>query len=163
MNSRYSISLTICIMTALSVCGSRAAFGATPSDPCSLLTAAQVGAVLGVQVSNGNHVLRRLCEWSTLSSLAPSPKKLTITFESVQAFEYTKTKVGNGITKVPLSGLGDAAIQGTTPKLATTLTVKKGDLVFVIHVWGFPIDPGEHLDQVQAMERALAIKALANL
>jgi hypothetical protein len=95
--------------------------------------------------------------------LAPSPRKLSITFESVQAFEYSKTQVDNGITKDPVPGLGDEAIQGTTPKLATTLTVKKGDLVFVVHVWGFPIDAGKPLKQVQAMEKTLAIEALANL
>jgi hypothetical protein len=72
-------------------------------------------------------------------------------------------QVGNGITKDLVPGLGDEAVQGTTPKLGTTLTVKKGDLVFVFHVWGFRIDPGKPLEQVQAMEMTLAIEALANL
>lgn len=163
MNSTRPIALTIGILSALSVFGLRTAYGAKPANPCALLTGAQVSAVLGVRVANGDLVVPKLCDWSTSSSLTPSPKKLSITFESVQAFEYSKTQVGRGITKEPVPGLGDEAIQSTTPKVATTLTVKKGDLVFVIHVWGFPIDPGKPLNQVQAMEKTLAIEALANL
>ncbi len=143
--------------------GSSAAYGASPANPCALLTAAQVSAVLGVQVANGVRVVPKLCDWSTASLLAPSPKKLSITFESVQAFEYSRTQIGNGITKDPVPGVGDDAFQGTTAKIATTLTVKKGDLVFVVHVWGFPIDPGKPLEQVKAMEKTLAIEALAHL
>jgi hypothetical protein len=64
--------------------------------------------------------------------------------------------VGNGVTKIPVGGVGDEAVFGTS-KIATTLSVKKGGLVFVIAVGGFPEE------QTKAMEKALALDVLAKL
>jgi hypothetical protein len=71
--------------------------------------------------------------------------------------------VGHGTTKVPTSGIGDDAVFGTTPKYAMTLTVKKGDLYFVVHVWGFPLDQSKAVDEVQAKEKTLALQILSKL
>jgi hypothetical protein len=66
-----------------------------------------------------------------------------------------------GITKVPVSGHGRRC--GTTPKIATTLTVKKGELYFSVHIWGFPLVQAQDVEKVQAMERTLAQEILAKL
>ncbi len=89
---------------------------------------------------------------------------MDIALPTAQGFAYAKMPVGsNGITKVPISGIGDEAIFGTTPKFATTLAVKKGDFYIIVHVYGFPIDPGKPLDDVQAKEKTLALEILSKL
>jgi hypothetical protein len=164
MDSKRSIALVIGFLCVLTACSSRAAYGAPPSDPCSLLTQSQVSAVLDVQVGEGRRVAPTLCEWA-IPGEAPSirQKKVTVTLESERGFAAAKMPVGHGTTKVPASGIGDDAVFGTTPKYATTLTVKKGDLYFVVHVWGFPLDQSKAVDEVQAKEKTLALQILSKL
>jgi hypothetical protein len=64
MDSKYSASVAVAFLCALSICSSRAAYGEPASDPCSLLTQAQVSAVLGMSVEAAQHVAPRLCQWS---------------------------------------------------------------------------------------------------
>jgi hypothetical protein len=160
MNPKLTIGV-LCLLTAFS---SRAAYGAPPSDPCSLLAQAQVSAVLGVQVGDGRRVAPTLCEWA-IPGEAPSlsQKKVTLTLQDAQAFAYAKMPVGHGIIKTHVSGVGDEAIAGTTPGLASVLTVKKGDVVFVAHVFGFPISQSKAVDEVQAKEKTLALEILSKL
>lgn len=129
---------------------SHAAYGAPEGDPCSFLTAAQVGAALGTTVGAGNRLAPTLCVWG-----AP-PKRVTLTFHQPREFEALKMPVGNGVTKIAVGGIGDEAVSGTS-KIATTLSVKKGGVVFVITVGGFPEE------QTKAMEKALALDVLAKL
>ena len=147
---------------ALLLAGAPSAFAAPPS-PCTLLTAAQVSAVLGVNVGEGQPRLSTLCEWSEPGKPTPGSKKVTLTLQNPQAFAYAKMQVGGGITKTPVSGIGDEAIYGTTTNLAAVLTVKKGDVVFVVRVYGFPIDPGKPLEEVQAKEKTLALEIVSKL
>lgn len=79
------------------------------------------------------------------------------TLTPAQRFETIKTPVPvKGITKTPISGLGDDAVYGQTGQF-TELTVKKGDFVFQIKVHGFPVE------EVKAKEKTLAQGVLANL
>jgi hypothetical protein len=162
MDKKHSIPFVIVSLFILFVCGSRAAYAA-PTNPCSLLTPAQVSAVLGVNVGEGQHPASTLCEWSVPGQSGPGTKRVTVTIQDPRAFEYAKMPVGGGITKTPASGIGDDAVYGTTPKFAAVLTVKKGDVVFVVRVYGFPIDPGKPLDDVQAKEKTLALEILSKL
>lgn len=140
---------------------SRAAYAAPPTDACSLLTPAQVGAALGVNVGAGKPLPgnSKLCHWGApvLMAKATTKKGVMLTLKDPMAFAYAKMPVGHGITKVPVSGIGDDAVYGTTPGYPTVLTVKKGDVVFVVHVNGFPDD------QIKAKEKALALDVLAKL
>ena len=61
------------------------------------------------------------------------------------------------ITKTPVSGIGDDAVYGTTKGVATVLTVKKGDQVFVVRVIGFSED------ETKAKEKTLALDVLSKL
>ena len=102
-------------------------------DPCSLLTQAQVSEALGTNVAPGKRVVPTLCDWSAAATQPGTrAKKVTLTLKKPQEFAYLKMPVGNGITKTPVSGIGDEAVYGTTPGYATTLSVRKGDNVFVI-------------------------------
>jgi hypothetical protein len=163
MDSKRSMALVIgviCVSTAFRPSPAWAA----PPDPCTLLTQAQVSAVLGVNVGEGRRVAPTLWEWAVPGE-PPSlrQKKVDITLITERGFASAKMPAGQGITKVPVSGVGDEAIAGTTPKFATTLTVKKGDVFFVVHVGGFPIDQSKAIDEVQAKEKTLALEILSKL
>jgi hypothetical protein len=157
MHSKYSTALVIAAFYILT-CTSRAAYAAAATtDPCTLLTQAQVSAALGVDVAPGQHVAKTACQWSAPGPSTPNAKKLTLTLQDPRAFAYAKMPVGHGVTKTPVSGIGDDAVSGTTPGLGTVLTVKKDSVVFVVHVFGFPTDEAE------AKEKALAIQVLSKL
>jgi hypothetical protein len=61
-----------------------------------------------------------------------------------------------GISKISVSGIGDDAVYGTAAGLGT-LSVKKGNSAFVVHVYGFP------LDQIESKEKTLALEILSKL
>jgi hypothetical protein len=153
---RYSIAFAV--FGLIATLGSRATYAAPPADPCSLLTASQVGDVLGVSVGPGQKVGGKLCQWSAGGQPAgPNGKKVLLTLQDERAFTYAKMPVGHGITKTPVSGVGDDAVYGTTPGVGTTLAVKKGAAAFVVHVTGFSID------DIKAKEKTLALEVLPKL
>ena len=134
---------------------------AAQMDPCSMLTSAQVGAALGTQVGDGKHLASLVCEWA--ESRQGGQKKVSVTLLTDRGFAAAKTQVGGPITKTPASGIGDEAIFGTTGKVATTLAVKKGGVMFVVRVQGFPIDQPQAVNDVQAKEKALALQIVSKL
>ncbi len=135
---------------------------AASADPCSLLTPAQVSAVLGASVGEGKRVVSRLCDWSVSGEAAgTSRKKVTLTLQDERAFAYAKAPVGNGITKTPVSGIGDDAVYGTTPHVGTVLTVKKGATVFTVRVYGY--DETKDVEQIKEKEKTLALQALQRI
>jgi hypothetical protein len=132
------------------------------TDPCSLLTQAQVSEVLGVSVDPGKLVVPTICGWSEATRKpGTSAKKVTLSLKKPQEFAYLKMPIGEGITKTPVSGIGDEAVYGTTPGYATTLSVRKGDKVFVVQVWGFDIKKDD--DHIKATEKTLALEVLSKL
>jgi hypothetical protein len=129
-----------------------AAAQATPA-PCSLLTTAQVSAVVGVSVSDGKPIAATGCSWS-------APHVMT-TLSLWDASEWEKMKAPLvGFTKNTLSGLGDDAFfstGGSPSKQFATLTVKKGNTAYVFHAYG--VD----LSQQMSIEKGLAGSVLARL
>ena len=160
MDSRHSIGLVFRALCVLAACGSYASYGAPASDPCSLLTPAQVSAVLGVDVEAGHRIAAKACEWSAPGQPTPNAKKVTVNVQDARAFEYAKMPVGHGITKTPASGIGDDAVYSTTPSLGPVLTVKKAGVAFVVHVYGFPLD---QIDEIKNKEKTLALEILGRL
>jgi hypothetical protein len=71
-------------------------------------------------------------------------------------FNTAKTPI-KGITKTPVSGVGDDAIYATTPGLGTGLIFKKGASAFDVRVYGFAED------QIKAKEKVLAADIIAKL
>jgi hypothetical protein len=157
---KFKLSLIVPTCLALVTLGATMAQAAPPTDACSLLTPAQVSAVLGVKVGAGTSLGNsKLCHWGAASVMAKGTTKkgVMLTLQDPMAFTYAKMPVGHGIVKVPVSGIGDDAVYGTTPGYPTVLTVKKGNVVFVVHVNGFPDD------QIKAKEKTLAKDILAKL
>jgi hypothetical protein len=119
---------------------------APAADSCSLLTEAQVSGVLGVSVGAGQHVGgASLCGWSQPSDTNHTGKRVVLdlfgpmgSLTPADRFTNAKTPV-KGITKTPVSGIGDDAYYIMTPGLGAGLNVKKGSSVFQIRVYGFPL------------------------
>lgn len=109
----------------------------------------------------GKQVVPTMCGWSAATTPGTRAKKVTLTLKKPQEFAYLKMPVGNGITKTPVSGIGDEAVYGTTPGYATTLSVRKGDNVFVVQVWGFDLKKDD--EQIKAKEKTLALEVLSKL
>ncbi|MHB8540918.1 MAG: hypothetical protein ACYDCD_08260 [Candidatus Acidiferrales bacterium] len=144
------------------------AYAAPPTDACSLLTTAQVSAVLGVRVGPGKQEGQLDCEWDQPGWTMVRGERVLLhvlgpvgNLTPAQRFNTIKMPLPvRGITKTPLSGVGDDAvylIRGTSPP---ELTVKKGDSVFQIRIQGFPRN---QTNQIEAKEKTLALDVLKKL
>lgn len=170
MNSKIStedkmkskLSLKIAVVAAalfvIAICSSRVTYAAPPKDACSLLTPAQVTAVLGFSAKPGRFIKSdtTVCDWP-LPSLAKATSKGTKIIEVALLSPDSWAMLApalSAMTKLP--GVGDYAAYGG-PDNTMTLYVKKGKAVFRVTVGGFP------LDQVKAKEKTLAQDILAKL
>ena len=163
MEAKYSSVLAVAFLCSISICSSRGAYAAPGTDPCSLLTQAQVSAALGRTVEAPQHVAPTLCQWSAANQPnSMNAKKVALTISNERAFGYAKTPVVSSVKTMPASGIGDEAVyavaSGVTPGLGTSLHVTKGNTYLVVHVYGFP-------DQTKAMamEKTLALQACSKL
>jgi hypothetical protein len=135
------------------------------TDACSLLTPAQVSAVLGVQVGPGEHIVPNntaMCGWSQPGHNGLSDKKVVLTLYTqmgsrtpADRFNTAKTPV-HGVTKTPVSGIGDEAFYSTAGAV-TALVVRKGNTPFHVDVRGFPAE------QVKDKEKTLAGEIVGKL
>jgi len=150
----------------LFVMGTGRVVAASATDACSLLTEARVSAVLGVSVGAGQHIAANnslICGWSQAGSTTPSSKRVVVDIlaaigsaKPVDRFNTSKTPV-EGITKTPVTGIGDDAFYITTPGIGTALMIMKGSSVIQIRVYGFPVD------EIKEKEKTLAQDALPKL
>ena len=148
------------------VFGSSVAHAAPPTDACSLLTSAEVSAALGVSVGAGEKIVPNstaLCGWEVPGEKSMDRKRVVLSIYTqmgsrtpVDRFNAAKTPM-KGITKEPVSGVGDDAIFATTPGFGTGLIFRKGNAAFDVRVYGFPVD------QLKAKEKTLAQSVLAKL
>jgi len=125
-----------------------------------------VSAVLGVSVGVGEKIIPNnsaLCAWDIPGEKRLDRKRVVLsiytqigTLTPIQRFNNAMTPI-RGITKVPVTGVGDAALFATTPGLGTGLIFRKGNAAFDLRVYHFP------LDQLEAKEKALAANVLAKL
>jgi hypothetical protein len=130
-----------------------AAYAASPVDPCSLLTTAQVSSAIGGAAQAGKPIYTTGCSWSSTSPKA----MVTISFDNLGTYASLKDANSPMIVKTTISGVGDDAFFKSLGAW-TTLTVKKGDAYFVVRVYGFP-DPAKQKE----IEKTLATEAAAKL
>jgi hypothetical protein len=125
-------------------------------DACTLLSARQVSTVLGVPVSEGEHIVPDLltsCAWSGPGGPSIGSKKIVVSLMTARSFTTGKTPV-KGVTMTVADGVGDEAYYISMPPFGTALSVKKGDAYFQLRIAGFPTG------QVRTLERALALRLL---
>jgi len=152
---RFTLAIPLAIFAASSVLEPGSVVGASASDPCSLLTPAQVGAVLGVSVGPGQRTGTKACAWR--ASGGPVGKKAWVTSVSVDIFELSKSAGVETIT--PVTGIGDDAYYASLKGQPPTLRFKKGSEAFTVQV----ISSKSTTDEVKAMEKALAQDILIHL
>jgi hypothetical protein len=125
-----------------------------PKDPCSVLTAQEVGAALDVPSASSKHVVSTQCEWDAPGQAsAAHAKKLTLGFLSASAWEQTRAlrEQMHAFTRTAVAGLGEEAVYSTNGTICT-LQVKKGTAVLDMHLYGFP--PDQAKDRLITLARA---------
>ena len=105
-----------------------------PADPCSPVSPAQVSSALGETVGPAQKSNSETCTWIADK---PAHQVVTLSFSPPGDWDSRKTRVLPGITKSPVSGVGDDAIAESLGNL-TTLFVKKGWTTFMVRVYGVP-------------------------
>lgn len=151
---KLKLTLMAAALIAFSTGASQFSYAAPPTDACALVTPAQISAVLGVNTGAGEHIVpsnTTLCGYGG----AGAQKRVVMAILKVTMFAGEKTPL-KGIQEESASGIGDEAHYMTTPGFGTGLSVRKGDFVFKVRVYGFPIE------QIKAKEKALALNTLAN-
>jgi hypothetical protein len=145
MQQRLTAILTsLAVVVGLSVslrdpCAA-AALERAGGDACKLLTAAQVTAVLGVQVDEGAYIDAthpEFCVWREHDKPQMIAQNVQIHFMTARQFEAPKT---GPFAKGPESGLGDDAYWSYTPGIGFSLSIKKGSTY--IRVQSRPIPKG---------------------
>jgi hypothetical protein len=144
--------------------------GGTPSDACALLTAPQVSSALGAVVGSGQPIMPNnatLCTWREQGVPAGTERNVTVSLMTVKSFENGKTPIA-GITKTPVSGVGDDAYFIEPRGMAAGLSVRKGDTCFQIRArsnpkWFKSGKTPESEEKDQGVDRALALEILRKL
>lgn len=141
--------LMIGVLSAACSC----AFGAVPTEACSVLSAGQVSSALGTSVAEGSYIMpsfKGTCTWNIQSGGA-----VTLQLQSLALFNAGKGRLASA-ERNSISGVGDEAYYlGVGP--TTGLTVRKGDGAFKISVYSSTLT----LEQRKAIEKNLALQALS--
>jgi hypothetical protein len=151
---RWSASrlLALCTLALLARPGvSRAA-----TEPCKLLTPAEIGGALGATFGAGEPIGTTGCSWSSTTP------HMIVTVSLWPPAEWDRMKAGGGLPgskTTPVSGLGDDAFFTTVPATQyVVLYVKKGGTVYLFKVYGVK-DPAKQM----SAEKTLAGAALKRI
>lgn len=135
----------------------RVAEAAPPIDACSLLTTAEVSAVVGASVGGGTPLFptdTRVCHWRTTEFKI----QVQLFLKDAQAFAHAKMAFPGKVV-VSTSGIGDDAVYTSGGGAPAVLSVKKGDVSFDVHVLKYRLSD----EKIKAMEKHLASEVLARL
>ena len=135
--------------------------GGSASDPCSLLTQAEVSTIVGQPVGPGDNTTdSHECDFQYPQNDVPKVQA-SITIESATSIDDLCT-AGTGYTVTMLSGIGDGACFDSVAGLTSgdNLTFAHGGHVFTVAA-SFGSSAGE--DKILAADKALALAALAHL
>jgi len=146
------------VITAMLLYSPRA-LAAPLSDPCALLTTAQVSTALGGTVSAGKSLASSVCQWSQQGKAGDVLLKLDVNI--VPPARYDRMKSVTVGTVKPVTGLGDDAYYSTLQQGQTTLTtlnIKKGDTAVVIRVSGGTMPAEDYQAKEKAVAQALVPK-----
>jgi hypothetical protein len=107
---------------------------ADAADPCSMLTADQAAAAMGVPQAKASPGANR-CIWTPTKYKRGAGSTVTIIVMDAKGFEARRA-VPDGHKEI--AGIGDAALQN--PRVPALLLVKKGNVYFSLSVGGLPAD-----------------------
>ena len=128
------------------------AFAASPTDACSVLTAAQVSSAIGSAVANGTYDapgFTKTCTWTI-----PTGGSVTLQLQTLNFFNAGKGATAS-MERTSSNGVGDESYYLGAGSM-TGLSVRKGNAAFKIHVYSGKLTA----EQVKAIEKTLAQQAL---
>jgi len=117
-------------------------------NACSLLTAAQVSAALGVTVTANESLAPQMCTWAPAGGPTIGGKSASLGVMSAQLF--ANDKAAPTLKPSPVAGLGDEAFFFSSGSGPATLDVKKGSSAFQVGVNGFPGEQNKQIAQTLA-------------
>ncbi len=133
-------------------------------DACALVTPAEVSAALGITVLPGKtpppvngHPITTICAFSNVPNASIGDKKAVISLITTQSFDIGKTPV-QGITKTPVSGIGDEAYFVVTPGFDSGLNVREGRHAMQIRVNGGKLTIAQEEDIEKAIAKAAVVR-----
>ena len=165
---RSSTLAALVVGAVFAIPASSLSLAADDPDACSLLSASQVGAALGVAVGAGQHPTSplggsghlRTCQWYEPGKTGFEGKMVQIdimgqigSLSPVDRFNNAKRPAQN-ITKMPVGGVGDDAYYIET-SMFTSMNIRKGNSAFEIHVRG--------ASDIKAVLKTLAQEAVSKL
>jgi hypothetical protein len=145
--------------------GGRGVGGATVSDPCTLLTQAEVSAAIGKQFGPGSSADNRSsCEFPYPAE-GEAEIQVGIEFMDGKLDDYCKDVAGAsavGMTIEPVDGIGDGAcfIHVGSLQVGSSLTFAKDGRVFETFAL---LGSGTPISDIKAADTTLAQDALAHL
>lgn len=168
MNWKFTVAAISAVCFAFGFTAQRAP-GAT-LDPCKLLSAAQISAVLGAEVSAGKPASssnNKSCRWAALAPLGSSKlrREVALTLLSpseasmngaIPAARGGENTPGHKIANLPADGFRADAYYMTMPEIGG-VQVPKDRSILKIRVHGFPVD------QIKTREKILADCVLETL
>jgi hypothetical protein len=156
MNAKHQKLLMVAAVYALGTYTPRSAYAEGPPNRCTMLTQAQISAVIGASVGAGVPIDTTGCSWSADPTAHTPHMVVTVAVWPGSAFAGMKAPIAP-LVKTPVSGIGDDAVSTRTANFMA-LSVKKGNMAFILRVYGVP-DPAKQ----SAIEKALALDILARL
>jgi hypothetical protein len=135
---------------------------APPRDPCTLLTAAEVSAALGITSLPGRPFLgsRASCYFAADTGIRMGAASVTVMVMTPTAFQ-NQGHMGGALASHSLTGLGDEAFYVSSGSYAKVLVRKGGRALSVTIVPGQASKAATA--EVLEKEKALARKAVARL
>ena len=125
-------------------------------NPCGLLTSAQISSVVGSTFGASQAISATGCQWAAPKQGDTPGAVVTLVVQDAKVWDRATAPLA-GVTRVPESGVGDAAMYTIAGSLAS-LGVRKGAVTVIIRMYG--VHP---LDKAKTMEKALAADAIAKL
>jgi len=137
---RVTAAATVVVATVVACVAAAGPIQEASGDACKLLSAAQVSALLGVQVDEGAYEApghTQFCVWREHAKTSMVAQSVQVSFITTHQYEAAKT---GPFSKGPEAGLGDDAYWGYTPGIGYTLSVQKSGKY--IRVQSRPIPKG---------------------
>jgi hypothetical protein len=161
MSARTSLGAIAFIVMIARAVAPLPASTASADDACSILTPAEMSAVLGVSVGAGVYATptyKKACTWKSTHYVAPGVANTSLVFQGLNTFPSGVEKSQlKSLSITPVSGVGDGAYYLAVGNNVGML-VKRGDVVFKVTVSGeLP------LAKKEAMENTLAQKVVSKL
>ena len=154
MDLTHRLIIVASTLGVLSLSTSRTA-SALP-DPCSLLTPKEISSVVGATFGASKPISATACSW--IAPSGPASPGVTVTLAVQDAKEWDKaTAPLAGVTRLPESGIGDAAIYTIAGPFAS-FGVRKGAVTVIIRMYG-----AHDLAKQKSLEKSLAANAIAKL